>query len=883
MVDISKAGTATTATFETALAFNAIVFGIEIVAFTLLRPYFKAVYEPRTVTPVDDERVAPFNAGLFTWPITLFKQDYQEIQHVNGPDAYFFVRFLRVMIRIFVPIWIISWAVLLPVTAVNNSIPGNTGLSRYTMGNIAPENKARLAAFLILAWFSTFWIFWNIKHEMSHFISVRQIHLIDPKHSRSAQANTILVSGIPSKYLSEKALSRLYSCLPGGVKKVWINRDLKEVPTIYERRLAATTQLEAAEKQLISTATKLRAKALAKQGEDATYPPESADDAERNLTLAERLVPRAKRPTHRLPLSFMPFALPFVGQEVDTIDWCRSEIPATTDLLRHARRTITQESSAVPDVAGGEDESGGKAGSDELYPPLNSAFITFNEQIAAHIAYGSLAHHAPYHMGDRYLEVSPEDVLWDSLGMNPYEKRIRMVISYAATAALIIFWAIPVAFVGVISNIQGLCVRESWLAWLCKIPPVVLGIIQGILPPVLLAVLMMLLPIILRLFARFEGIPTRTGLELSLMSRYFIFQVIHSFLIVTLSSGIIAALPSLVQNPTSVATLLAQYLPQASTFFLTYVILQGLTVSAGGFLAIVQLLLYYVMLLILGSTPRSICNIKFAPRSVAWGTLFPGITLITVIGLGYAIISPIISGFIVLAFFLFYQLYKYLFLYQFTQPPSMDTGGLYYPKAMQHLFVGMYVQQICLCALFFLFRDENGDAGATPEGILMVVLILFTVGYHILINNSYGPLIRALPLTIADRTDESGDSTAANNGQRGDTIDSAIGESSSDPRSKNLLQDPQSPDSAPDSKAAAFFDDLFFARHSDGTVDYGFAHPALTRPQRVVWIPEDTLGLGKEETQANEASGVLATTSGASMDEAGKILITGPPVDLNKF
>ena len=85
-----------------------------------------------------------------------------------------------------------------------------------------------------------------------------------------------------------------------------------------------------------------------------------------------------------------------------------------------------------------------------------------------------------------------------------------------------------VAFVGIISNIQVLCVRAPWLAWLCKIPPEVIGIIQVILPPVLLAVLMMLLPILLRLLGRFEGIPTKSGLELSLMTRFFIFQVIVS-------------------------------------------------------------------------------------------------------------------------------------------------------------------------------------------------------------------------------------------------------------------------------------------------------------------------------------------------------------------
>lgn len=305
---------------------------------------------------------------------------------------------------------------------------------------------------------------------------------------------------------------------------------MKELPAVYDRRLAASGKLESAEKTLLSTAATLCAKAL-NQGDNATYPVESVDEAERNLTLAEKLVPRAKRPTHRLPVGFLPFSLPFIGQEVDTIDWCRSEIATTTSLLRQARKTVSQESSrSTSEDADDEGETNEKDNSELLYPPLNSAFITFHEQIAAHMAYSSLAHHAPYHMADRYLEVSPEDVLWGNLGLNPYEKRIRMVISYAVTAALIIFWAIPVAFVGLISNIEGLCVRESWLAWLCKIPPVVLGIIQGILPPVLLAVLMMLLPIVLRLLARFEGIPTRTGLELSLMTRYFIFQVIVSIL-----------------------------------------------------------------------------------------------------------------------------------------------------------------------------------------------------------------------------------------------------------------------------------------------------------------------------------------------------------------
>ena len=47
----SAVKSASTASFLTALIFNAAVFGVEIGLFTLLRPYFKSIYEPRTYVP----------------------------------------------------------------------------------------------------------------------------------------------------------------------------------------------------------------------------------------------------------------------------------------------------------------------------------------------------------------------------------------------------------------------------------------------------------------------------------------------------------------------------------------------------------------------------------------------------------------------------------------------------------------------------------------------------------------------------------------------------------------------------------------------------------------------------------------------------------------
>jgi len=401
---------------------------------------------------------------------------------------------------------------------------------------------------------------------------------------------------------------------------------------------------------------------------------------------------------------------------------------------------------------------------------------------------------------------------------------------------------------------------------------------------------MMVLPIILRLLAQFEGIPKRTGVELSLMSRFFIFQVVHSFLIVTISSGIIAALPGLLNNPGQFPSLLAQNLPLASTFFLTYILLQALSGTAGGFLQLVTLVLHYVKLYILGSTPRSIYRLKYGAQTVTWGTLFPSITLLVVIGLGYSIIAPIMNGLIFVTFLLFYMLYKYLFLWVMEQPMSSDTGGLFFPKAIHHIFIGLYVEQVCLAALFILARNERGKPSALAEGAFMIVLIVFTVIFHLMIYDSYGPLLSSLPLTFTDRVTK--EFTLEPGAQRSMLsrifaffLGSEYEDESLDVRGKGFDTVP-----APDSEEVAGSQIQYIASTEGSTDegsdvthreqdDHGYAHPAASRPQRIVWIAKDSLGLSKGEIGALKERGINASTAGAKMDEEGNVHISQAPPD----
>lgn len=109
-----------------------------------------------------------------------------------------------------------------------------------------------------------------------------------------------------------------------------------------------------------------------------------------------------------------------------------------------------------------------------------------------------------------------------------YRSRVvRKVVTTAFVVALIIFWSIPVAFVGAISQIDNLIKCLPFLSFINDIPKVILGVVTGLLPVVLLAVLMALLPIILRAMAKIGGAPTRSAVELTVQNTYFAFQLVQ--------------------------------------------------------------------------------------------------------------------------------------------------------------------------------------------------------------------------------------------------------------------------------------------------------------------------------------------------------------------
>ncbi|KAK8079578.1 hypothetical protein PG997_007396 [Apiospora hydei] len=458
------------------------------------------------------------------------------------------------------------------------------------------------------------------------------------------------------------------------------------------------------------------------------YPKAYNEDYEEER--AGQMGQRKDRPTHRLPRfewtpDFLP-TFPLINKKVDTIYWCRGEL---------ARLNLEIEMDQQHP---------------EQFPLMRSAFIQFNHQVAAHMACQSVIHHIPRQMAPRVVEISPNDVIWENMAITWWAGWLRTGMHFLIVGGMIILWAFPVAATSQVQRIPDLIGNYHWLRFLEENKTVFRAVkaLSGVLPAILLALLLWLVPIIMDFLAFLKGAKTGSQKTETIQSSYFAFLFAQVFLIVSLSATLTETLTKLANNPAGVAELLATSLPGASNYFFSYMILQALSTSSGTLLQIGALINWYIVAKIFSSTPRSKWETNTTLPNVRWGSYFPVYTNFACIGLVYCVISPIISIFAIITFALLWVANRYSMIY--VNRLALDTGGVLYPRAINQTFTGLYVMEICLIGLFFLVNDTEGKSACLPQAIIMVICTFLTALYQLLLNSSFGPMFRYLPITFED-------------------------------------------------------------------------------------------------------------------------------------
>lgn len=161
----------------------------------------------------------------------IFKTSTSDFIQKSGLDAYFFLRYLLMLLKIFG----ILAAVILPILIPLNTVGGQDdhdpdpakhvqGMDRYAWANVAPEKSQRYWGHLLLAIFTVLVCCYMFYRELRVYIRLRQAYLTSPQHRLRASATTVLITSIPRKWLGIQKLLDLYDVFPGGVRNVWINR-----------------------------------------------------------------------------------------------------------------------------------------------------------------------------------------------------------------------------------------------------------------------------------------------------------------------------------------------------------------------------------------------------------------------------------------------------------------------------------------------------------------------------------------------------------------------------------------------------------------------------------------------------------------------------------
>ena len=238
-----------------------------------------------------------------------------------------------------------------------------------------------------------------------------------------------------------------------------------------------------------------------------------------------------------------------------------------------------------------------------------------------------------------------------------------------------------------------------------------------------------------------------------------------------------------------------------------------------------------------------------------------------------------------------YIAFRYNLIFVFNA--NIDTKGLVYPRALQHLTVGIYIGVICMIGLFGI----NQAPGPT---VLMAIFLVASILFHISLSNAVSPLLNSIPksleveeehlMALENSTQVNGGSADAEVDEKtGNVVSTSNGASSGGatalpaPHKKpNFITKFLHPEIYSDYQTMRRlvprdFANISYAQEVERDAYY---NPAVSSSAPLLWIPRDAMGISRQEV-AHTNQVIPMTDDGATIDDKGKIVWdpdTRPPI-----
>ncbi|KAF7036494.1 hypothetical protein CFC21_047148 [Triticum aestivum] len=591
---------------------SAVIFLLAF-AFLRLQPINDRVYFPKWY--LKGSRQSPSHGGAFvrkfvnldmrsylkflSWmPAALQMPEDELISHA-GLDSAVYLRIYLTGLKIFVPITILAFLVLVPVNWTNDTLEGlkveHSDIDKLSISNI-PFGSKRFIAHLTMAYVFTFWTCYVLLREYEIVATMRLRFLASEK--RRPDQFTVLVRNIPPD--PDESIGELAE-----------HFFLVNHPDHYLTH------------QVVYNANKL-AKLVKEKKKMQNWLDYYQLKYERNTS---------KRPTVKTGF------LGCFGSKVDAVEHCASEIERIEKEEAEEREKIVKDPKLV----------------------VPAAFVSFRTRWGAAVCAQTQQTSNPTVWLTEWAP-EPRDVYWDNLSIPIVHLTVRRLIIAVAFFFLNFFYVIPIAFVQSLANIEGIEKAVPFLKPIIEMPTIK-SFIQGFLPGIALKIFLILLPSILMFMSKVEGLTSVSSLERRSASKYYIFLFFNVFLASIIAGSALEQLQTyLHQSANQIPRTIGVAIPMKATFFITYVMVDGWAGVAGEILRLKPLVIFHLKNFFLVKTEKD-RDEAMDPGSIGFDSNEPQIQLYFLLGLVYAVVTPFLLPFILVFYVLAYVVYRHQLLF----------------------------------------------------------------------------------------------------------------------------------------------------------------------------------------------------------------------------
>ncbi|KAL3521926.1 hypothetical protein ACH5RR_014760 [Cinchona calisaya] len=677
-------------------AINILSAVIFLLAFAVLRlqPVNDRVYFPKWY--LKGLRSSPTRSGAFVtrivnldwrayirflnWVPDALRMPEPELIDHAGLDSAVYLRIYLLGLKIFVPVTLLAWTILVPVNWTNHTLTKSevnySEIDLLSISNI-PLRSQRFWTHLVLAYAFTFWTCYVLKQEYAKVANMR-LHFIASERRRPDQF-TVLVKNVPPD--PDESVSETVE-----------HFFLVNHPDHYLTH------------QVVCNANKL-AKLVKEKKSKQNW-------------LDYYQLKHARNQSQR-PMMKTGF-LGLWGEKVDAIHHRTAEIERLSkEIAEERERVINDPKSIMP-----------------------AAFVSFRTRWGAAVCAQTQQSRNPTLWLTEWA-AEPRDVYWQNLAIPYVSLSIRRLIMAVAFFFLTFFFMIPITFVQSLANIESIEKKAPFLKPIID-HGFIKSFIQGFLPGIALKIFLILLPTILMIMSKFEGFLSISSLERRSASRYYIFNFVNVFLGNVIAGAAFQQLSQFInQSANEIPKTIGVSIPMKATFFITYIMVDGWAGIAAEVLRLKPLIIFHLKNFFLVKTEKD-REEAMDPGSLGFNTGEPQIQFYFLLGLVYAVVTPLLLPFILVFFGLAYVVFRHQIINVYNQ--EYESAAAFWPGVHGRIIFAMVISQVLLMGLL----STKGAAQSTP---FLIALPVLTISFHLYCKGRYEPAFIRYPLQEAMRKD----------------------------------------------------------------------------------------------------------------------------------